>query len=138
MARRVGYTTGVFDMFHAGHLNILRKAREHCDHLIVGVAGDELSVERKGKLPVVPFVERMAIVQHVRYVDTVVPYVNTDRMQAWRDLKFDVFFKGDDWRGTAAGDDLERAFKEVGVDVVYFPYTPNLSSTLLRQRIGQD
>ncbi|HEY9412864.1 MAG TPA: adenylyltransferase/cytidyltransferase family protein [Jiangellaceae bacterium] len=92
----VGYTTGVFDMFHIGHLNILRNARSACDYLIVGVTTDELAVRRKGRAPIVPLFERMEIVQNVRFVDDVVPQATMDKMQAWRNLKFDVMFVGDD------------------------------------------
>lgn len=134
----IGYTTGVFDMFHVGHLNVLRRARSQCDHLIVGVTTDELATARKGKTPIVPFLERMEIVQNLRYVDDVVPQASMDKLEAWRNLKFDVMFVGDDWRGSAAWTGLEQQFSKVGVGIVYFPYTPHTSSTILRRRVFQE
>src|SRR5690349_6352897 len=95
----VGYTTGVFDLFHIGHLNVLKRASEVCDELIVGVTTDELSESRKGKRPIVPEAERMEIVANVRYVDRVVPQVDMDKMGAWHALQFHVMCVGDDWRG---------------------------------------
>lgn len=129
---RVGYAAGAFDLFHVGHLNILRQARRHCDHLIAGVVSDELVEMTKGHRPVVSLAERMEIVEHIRYVDQVHAEVLLDKLDTWQQLRFDVFFKGDDWRGTPRGERLEREFAAVGVDVVYFPYTVQTSSTKLR------
>lgn len=129
---KIGYTTGVFDLFHIGHLNILRRAKEQCEYLIVGVTIDEL-VSYKNKKAVIPFEERKAIVESIKYVDKVVPQVNMNKMEAWKKYKFDVVFVGSDWQGTAKWQEYERQFKEVGVDVVYFPYTKHTSSTLLRK-----
>jgi len=133
---RVGYAAGVFDLFHIGHLNILRQARRHCDYLITGVISDEMAESGKGRRPVVPHVERGEIVSHVDYVDEVHLEVVYDRLIHWRELGFDLFFKGDDWRGTAKGRDLERIFGGVGVTVVYFPYTVHTSSSLVREALG--
>jgi glycerol-3-phosphate cytidylyltransferase len=138
MTSRIGYTTGVYDMFHVGHLNLLRRAREQCDYLIVGVTTDELSQSRKGKLPVVPFLERMEIVQNVRYVDEAVPQAHMDKLEAWNNLRFDLMFVGDDWKGTPAWNALEEQFGAVGVEIVYFPYTGHTSSTQLRRQVFQD
>ena len=135
MGKLVGYTTGVYDMFHVGHLNILRQARERCDYLIVGVTTDELVDSRKGRRPIVPLLERMEVVQNVRYVDDVVAQTTMDKHEAWRNLKFDVMFVGDDWKGTPVWDAIEAEFREVGVEIVYFPYTPHTSSTILRRRV---
>ena len=131
----VGYASGVFDMFHVGHLNILRRARLDCDYLIAGVVTDEVVEQIKGRRPVVPLFERMEIVQSVRFVDEVVPDDTIDKFQMWERLKFDVFFKGDDWRGTAKGDRLAAALEAVGSRLHYLPYTPDTSSTLLRRLI---
>ena len=131
----VGYTTGVFDMFHIGHLNVLRRASEVCDELIVGVTTDELSRSRKGKSPIVPEDERMEIVANLRYVDRVVRQTDMDKMAAWRELQFNVMCVGDDWRGTPKWDRMEREFGLVGVRLVYFPYTSHTSSTVLRRRV---
>lgn len=129
---KVGYTTGVYDMFHIGHLNILRRAKEQCEHLIVGVTTDEL-VSYKNKKAIIPHDERMAIVESIRYVDQVVPQESMDKMAAWQEYKFDVMFVGSDWKGTDKWNEFERQFAEVGVDVVYFPYTKGTSSTKLRE-----
>lgn len=126
-----GYTTGVFDMFHAGHLNLLRRARAECDHLIVGVTVDEIVRERKHKSPIVPFAERVQIVEAIRYVDEVVAQEDMNKFGMWEKLGFDRIFVGDDWRGTPEWDEYERQFGDVGVDIVYFPYTQGTSSTKL-------
>ncbi|WP_395245671.1 adenylyltransferase/cytidyltransferase family protein [Agromyces sp. MMS24-K17] len=135
MSVRIGYAAGAFDLFHIGHLNILKHARSECDHLIAGVVGDELLEVRKGRPPVVPLAERMEIVRHITFVDEVYAEVLPDKLDIWRDLGFHRFFKGDDWRGTAEGLRLEREFAAVGVEVVYFPYTVHTSSTVLRQAL---
>lgn len=129
----VGYTTGVFDLFHIGHLNILKKAKSECDYLIVGVTTDE-EVERvKNKRPIIPFEERVEIVEAIKYVDQVVAEDDTDKLAAWENLKFDRIFKGDDWKGTDKWNAYEKAFTERGVEVVYFSYTKGTSSTQIRQ-----
>ncbi|WP_127129829.1 adenylyltransferase/cytidyltransferase family protein [Georgenia sp. SYP-B2076] len=127
-----GYVPGGFDMLHIGHLNILRAARARCDRLVVGVATDEALVTMKGRAPVIPFGERMEIVSHLRFVDDVVPDVSQDKRIAWRSHPFDVLFKGTDWEGTPKGARLEAEMAEVGASVVYLPYTPWTSSTMLR------
>lgn len=128
----IGYTTGVYDLFHIGHLNLLRRAKEQCDYLIVGVSVDEL-VQYKHKHPVIPFEERIQIVQAIRYVDEAVPQENMDKMAAWEKYHFDVMFVGDDWKGTDKWNKLEKDFEKVGVKIVYFPYTKGTSSTLINQ-----
>lgn len=133
---RVGYTTGVFDMFHIGHLNILRRAKEKCDYLIVGVSTDELVMEYKNKTPIIPFEERAEIVRSIDCVDRVIAQENRDKYEAWRELKFDVMFVGDDWKGKLLFMKVEEEFKKVGVDVVYFPYTKDTSSTILREKLN--
>ena len=131
--RIVGYVPGAWDMFHIGHLNILRRAREHCDFLIAGVVLDDVLEKVKGRRPVVPLAERMEIVGAMQCVDQVVEDVSSDKTVMWHQLHFDVLFKGDDWKGTPKGDRLEAGLGELGVRVVYFPYTVHTSSTLLRQ-----
>jgi glycerol-3-phosphate cytidylyltransferase len=135
MDDRVGYAAGAFDLFHIGHLNILRNARNYCDYLIAGVVSDEMLALSKGRAPVIPLPERLEIVQSVRYVDRAVAEVVPNKLDTWRELQFDVFFKGDDWRGTRKGRQLEREFAEVGVEVVYFPYTVATSSSMLRRAL---
>lgn len=129
---RIGYAAGAFDLFHVGHLNLLRNARERCDVLIAGVVSDEMLREVKGIEPVIPTVERAEIVRQVRFVDHVHVETTPSKLDAWRDLRFTQFFKGDDWRGTPKGRLLEEQFAEVGVEIVYLPYTMHTSSTALR------
>ena len=131
----IGYCPGVYDMFHVGHLNILRRAKLGCDYLIAGVVTDEVVEAVKGQRPVVPLSERIEIVQNIKFVDDAVPDWSIEKIDIWHEIQFDVIFKGDDWRGTPKGRRLEDSFAAVGVSVVYFPYTPNTSSTLLRQLI---
>jgi glycerol-3-phosphate cytidylyltransferase len=131
---RIGYTTGVFDLFHIGHLNILKRAKEHCEFLIVGVTTDEL-VAYKNTKAIIPYDERRTIVESIRYVDQVVPQESMDKMAAWEKYRFDVMFVGSDWQGTAKWNEYERQFKAVAVDIIYFPYTAGTSSTKLRDAI---
>lgn len=132
---KIGYTTGVFDLFHVGHLNILKKAKEQCDYLIVGVSTDELVMKYKNKQPVIPFQERLEIVEGIKYVNAVVPQVDRDKYMAWKHLQFDAMFVGDDWKGKPLFVQVERQFAEVGVDIVYFPYTPGVSTTLVKEKV---
>lgn len=131
---KIGYTTGVFDMFHIGHLNILRRAKAHCDHLIVGVSTDDLVQSYKNKTPIIPFEQRMAIVGAIRYVDEVVPQTTMDKMEAWMHLHFDVMFHGNEWQGTDLYNDYVRRFGEVGVEVMFLPHTDGISSSILRDK----
>jgi glycerol-3-phosphate cytidylyltransferase len=135
MTRKIGYAAGAFDLFHVGHLNILKHAKSQCDYLIAGVVSDEMLQLTKGITPVVPLAERLEIVSHISYVDEARAEVVPDKLDTWRDVKFDVFFKGDDWRGTPKGLKLEREFAAVGVEVIYFPYTAHTSSTKLRRAL---
>ena len=132
---RVGYAPGVYDLFHVGHLNILRHARSQCDRLIAGVVSDEMALLAKGRPPVVPLVERLEIVRNIRFVDEAVAETVPNKLDTWRQTPFDILFKGDDWRGTEKGERLERDFATVGVEIVYFPYTVHTSSTLLRRAL---
>ena len=131
----VGYTTGVFDMFHVGHLNLLARAREQCDRLIVGVSTDDVVLDYKKHAPIVPYAERVAIVKAIRYVDEVVPQTSMDKFAAWEKLHFNRLFHGNDWKGSAMYNEVEAKLKAVGVEVVYFPYTQGTSSTLLAERL---
>lgn len=130
----IGYTTGVFDLFHVGHLNMLKNAKSMCDRLIVGVTTDEL-VSYKNKKAVIPLDERMEIVRNIKCVDAVVPQENMDKFEAWKKLKFDVMFVGDDWYDTDKWNVFEEQFKEVGVKIVYFPYYKGTSSTLINETL---
>ena len=136
MTRRVGYAAGAFDLFHIGHLNILKHAKSQCDYLIAGVVSDEVLLSTKGSLPVVPLSERLEIVRSVQYVDEAIAETELDKLDTWRAIRFDVYFKGGDWKGTERGRRLEREFAAVGVEVVYFPYTMTTSSTVLRRALA--
>lgn len=131
----IGYTTGVYDMFHVGHLNILKRARENCDYLIVGVSTDETVMSYKNKTPIIPYEERVEIVKAIRYVDEVVPQVSMDKFEAWKNLHYDILFHGDDWKGTDLYNKYEKQFSEVGVKIMYLPHTNGISSTKLTQVI---
>lgn len=133
--RRIGYAPGAFDLFHVGHLNLLKNARSRCDYLIAGVVSDEVLINHKGVTPVVSLKERLEIVRDIRYVDEAVAATVDDKLEIWRELRFNVFFKGDDWRGTEKGRHLEREFAKVGVEVCYFPYTKSTSSSALRRTL---
>lgn len=133
----IGYTAGVFDLFHIGHLNILRKAKEQCDYLIVAVSTDELVQEYKGKTPVICYEERKEIIGAIRYVDKVVPQINRDKFSAWEKYHFNKMFVGDDWKGSLLFNEVEQKLRAVDVDVVYFPYTKGTSSTILKETLAQ-
>lgn len=129
---KIGYTTGVFDMFHIGHLNILRRAKEQCEYLIVGVSTDENVMRYKKKKPVIPFEQRKAIVEAIRYVDKVVPQENMDKFEAWQRLHFDAIFHGSDWKGSSMYNEIEEKLNEVGCKMVFLPHTDGVSSTMLK------
>lgn len=133
----VGYAAGVFDLFHIGHLNVLRNAKSMCDHLIVGVSTDELVYEYKQKNPIIPYLERVEILRHITYVDTVVTQEDMDKMKMWRRLKFDVMFVGDDWLDTGKWQKIESEFNDKGVKIVYFPYYKGTSSTKINSILDE-
>ena len=130
----IGYTTGVYDLFHIGHLNLLKNAKGLCDKLIVGVTVDEL-VRYKNKRAVIPFEERLEIVRSIKYVDAAIPQEDLDKFAVWEKLKFDIMFVGDDWYQSERWQELEEKFKRVGVKIIYFPYTKGTSSTLINQTL---
>jgi glycerol-3-phosphate cytidylyltransferase len=130
----IGYTSGVFDLFHVGHLNLLISAKSLCDRLVVGVSTDEL-VAYKHKKPIIPFEERIQIVRACRYVDAAVAQVSLDKVEAHQRLKFDALFVGDDWHGDPGWQEIEKRLSERGVNIHYFPYTKTTSSTLINQTL---
>lgn len=134
---KVGYTTGVYDMFHIGHLNILRRAKEQCDYLVVGVTTDELCYKRKLKFPIINEKDRMAIVEAIRYVDKVIPQSDMEKIRPVKELGADAVFVGSDWKGSDAWNEYEKQFAEIGCTVVYLDHTDGISSSLLRERIGK-
>ena len=136
MGPSIGYVPGVFDLFHVGHLNALRQARELCDVLVAGVVSDDVCEAVKGVRPFVPLEERIAIVDAIGFVDATYAELTPDKLDAWREVGFQLVFKGDDWQGTPQGLELERRLATVGAEVVYFPYTMHTSSTQLRKVIA--
>ncbi len=128
----IGYTTGVFDLFHIGHLNILKKAKSYCNYLIVGILTDELASQIKNKRPAIPFSERVEIIKSIMYVDKVVAQDHIDEVADYHKYHFNVIFKGSDWKGTEKWMRLEKEFNALGVKVIFFPYTNTTSSTLIR------
>lgn len=132
-----GYTTGIFDLFHIGHLNILKQSKSMCDRLIVGVSTDELAISLKGKSPIIPFSDRFEIVKSIRYVDFAVPEIVNNKISAWEKLKFDIIFKGEDWKGTEQWLILENQFEKLGVKIHYFHYTHSISSTIIREMLNE-
>ena len=134
---KIGYTTGVFDMFHIGHLNILKKAKELCEFLIVGDSTDEVVQNYKGKTPVIDFESRKAIVEAIKYVDLVVPQTSLDKIEAYKKYKFNALFHGDDWKGTGMYKEIERRLAEFGVKVVFIEHTKGISSSMLREKVNK-
>ncbi len=132
----IGYTTGVYDMFHVGHLNILQRAKQQCDILIVGVSTDELVEKEKNKTPIIPFEDRMRIIESIRYVDKVVPQTDKNKFGAWEKLQFHKMFVGSDWQGTPQWKKYEEEFSKVGVEIVYLQHTDGISSSMLREKIS--
>ena len=136
MPRTIGYAPGVYDLFHVGHLNVLRHAKSQCDRLVAGVVSDEMCLLAKGQRPIVPLHERLEIVSHIDFVDDVHAEHVPGKLAAWEQVRFDRIFKGDDWRGTPKGDALERDMAGIGVEVFYFPYTVHTSSSHLRRALS--
>lgn len=134
----IGYTTGVYDMFHIGHLNILRRAKEQCDYLIVGVSTDELVVRDKNKPPIIPFEDRCEIVEAIKYVDQVVPQPDKNKFRAWEKYHFHKMFVGSDWKGTSQWAKFEEEFAPIGVEIVYLNHTDGISSSILRDRLNEE
>lgn len=134
---KIGYTTGVFDMFHIGHLNILKRAKEQCEYLIVGVTTDALCTQRKNKLPIISEEERVEIVSSIKYVDKVVLQRDMDKVKAVAELNADAVFVGSDWKGTDSWVSYEKEFSRLGCDVVYLDHTDGISSTILRERMNK-
>jgi glycerol-3-phosphate cytidylyltransferase len=132
---RIGYAPGAYGLFHIGHLNLLRRAKEHCEYLIAGVVADEVLIRHKGVTPVIPLAERVEIVRNVRFVDAAIPALTNDKVEIWKDLRFNVLFKGNDWQGTEKGNKLECDLAALGVEVVYLPYTRSTSSSALRRTL---
>ena len=130
---KIGYTQGVYDMFHIGHLNLLKNAKDQCDYLIVGVNSDNLVKDYKNKVPVICEEERRTIVENIKCVDRAVIVHSLDKMQAWNKFHFDAIFIGSDWKGNSRWEETGRILSTVGAELVYLPYTNGISSTMLRK-----
>ena len=134
----IGYTTGAFDLFHIGHLNILKKAKQRCDYLIVGVTTDEFIVNYKGYLPSIKYQDRVSIVSSIKYVDKVVPQFNHDKLKQWEEHKFNMMFVGDDWKGTKKWNIIEKEMSSVSVEVIYFERTRGVSTSGIKKEIEKN
>jgi len=134
----IGYTAGVYDLFHIGHLNILKNAKSLCDKLIVGVSSDKLVQEYKGKTPIIPFEERLEIIRNIKYVDAVVEQDTMDKLSIWEKLKFDIMVVGDDWHNTKKWKIIEEQLENKGVSTMYFPHTKGTSSTLINEILHKE
>lgn len=132
---KIGYTSGTYDLFHIGHLNILKNAKNYCDFLIVAVSTDDLVNQYKNHLPIIPFNERCAIVSAIKYVDKVIPQTDMNKLKAALDNNINVMFVGSDWQGTEKWNNIEKELKKYNIDVIYLPHTEGVSSTILRKKI---
>lgn len=132
---KIGFIQGVFDMFHVGHLNVIERAKEHCDYLIVGVNSDRLVQEYKNKTPIIPVSERARILQALRCVDEVIVMDDRDKIKVCQEHNINAIFMGDDWKGSDFYNKMEEELKQIDVDIVYFPYTKGTSSTILREKL---
>jgi len=132
---RVGYTAGVFDLFHVGHLNVIKQAKRRCDYLIVAVSTDELVQKYKNKTPIIKYADRAAIVAAIKYVNRVVPQESRDKIAAFDKYHFDAMFVGDDWKGSEIFGQADAHFRKYGSRVVYLKHTDGISSTMLREQM---
>lgn len=137
MSKIIGYTTGVYDMFHIGHLNILKKAKEQCDYLIVGVTTDELCFSRKNKYPIINQDERLEIIDSIKYVDRAVFQTDMDKLKAVKKYNVNKVFVGSDWKGTPSWNEYEKEFAKLGCTVVYLDHTDGISSTILKEKLNE-
>ena len=134
---KVGYTTGTFDLFHVGHLNILEKAKENCEYLIVGVSTDELVKEYKGESPVISFEDRIRIIRALKCVDKAIPQQTMNKLDVLEDIQYDVLFHGDDWKNTEMYNEIEEKMAEKNISCVYFPYTKSISTQSIKEKVKQ-
>ena len=137
MGKIIGYTQGTFDMFHIGHLNLIRNEKRHCDYLIVGVNKDELVESYKNKRPIIPLEERVEIVRAIRYVDEVIATDTLDKTKIWEKVHFDEIYIGDDWKGNERWEKTGKEMEQLGAKLDFLPYTKDTSSTMLREKLTQ-
>lgn len=133
----IGYTAGAFDLFHIGHLNLLKRAKEQCDYLIVGVTTDELIKNTKKHSPIIPFEERIEIIKYCKLVDEVTIQDDLDKIKAWEKYHYNILFSGDDWKNTPRWEGYEKELEKRNAKVIYFPYTKTTSSTLLTKALQE-
>lgn len=133
---KIGYTTGVFDMFHIGHLNIIKQSKENCDFLIVGVTSDEEVMRVKNKKTIIPLEQRIKIVEAIKYVDKVIIEDDVDKIKAWNEIHYDILFKGSDWKNSSEFTKYENFFFDKGVEICFFEYTPGISSSKIREKLN--
>ena len=132
-----GYTQGVYDMFHIGHLNLLNRAKQYCDYLIVGVNADDLVESYKNKRPIIPLEERVEIVRAIKYVDEVIVTTTLDKKKIWEKIRFNEIYIGDDWKGNERWEKTGKEMEALGAKLVYLPYTKDTSSTMLREKLKE-
>ena len=137
MEKVIGYTQGTFDMFHIGHLNLIKNAKRHCDYLIVGVNADDLVESYKHKRPIIPLEERAEIVRAIKYVDEVIVTTTLDKKKVWEKIRFNEIYIGDDWKGNERWERAGREMAALGAKLVYLPYTKDTSSTMLREKLTE-
>jgi len=135
MEKVIGYTQGTFDMFHIGHLNLIKNAKRHCDYLVVGVNSDDLVESYKNKRPIIPLDERVEIMRAIKYVDEVIVTNTLDKKEIWEKVRFNEIYIGDDWKGNKRWSDTEKELAKYGVDVVYLPHTDGISTTIINEKI---
>lgn len=133
-----GYTVGTFDLFHVGHLNLLKEAKKYCEYLIVGIHSDEWVYQCKKHNTIIPYNERAEIISSIKYVDEIVKNTGLSKIQAWNEYRFNVAFIGDDWKNTEIWTNIEKELNTVGVDVIYIPYTKEISTTYLKKKIASE
>ena len=136
--KKVGYIVGAFDLFHVGHVNILRNAKSMCDYLIVGLSTDEWVKNYKNQTVIIPFGQRKEMLMSCKFVDSVVSQEDFDDFKMWEKLNFDIIFVGDDWKESERFKELEKKFKAVNVKIVYFPYTKDVSTTTIKEKIKKE
>ena len=137
MEKVIGYTQGTFDMFHIGHLNLIKNAKRHCDYLIVVVNTDDLVESYKHKRPIVPLNERVEIVRAIKYVDEVIVTTTLDKKEVWEKVRFDEIYIGDDWKGNERWEKTGKEMEQLGAKLVFLPYTKDTSSTMLREKLKE-
>ena len=137
MEKVIGYTQGTFDMFHIGHLNLIKNAKRHCDYLVVGVNSDDLVESYKNKRPIIPLDERVEIIRAIKYVDEVIVTNTLDKKEIWEKVRFNEIYIGDDWKGNERWEKTGKEMEQLGAKLVFLPYTKDTSSTMLREKLKE-